>query len=947
MKIFSKRSGAFLTASALALGLIAVPVENIPFSFGSAVSALEQPAPAYASLGQKQSLPDSKELERLYIDQLFYGGGVSFYKDYGKNYLTGASLEVYNSLRSKIEAIAAGTWTRTSIELSMTGSFSGEADLTSGIGKAMDALMADLPADFYWYDKTAGYTYFSNGEGTKITKVIFAISENYVDANGDEETVNYGDGTVKSYKINVDSTKMSAAKAAVANAQAISAKYDGETDYKKMLGYKNEICGLVSYNHDAADDGDTPYGDPWQLVWVFDNDPATNVVCEGYSKAFQYLCDLSGIECYTVTGDMDGGGHMWNIVVLDGKSYHVDITNCDDGTIGYPDNLFLKGANFSDATSCFFVIDDYNNVAYLYDQDTVDMYSSAGILTVSTKDYDPNASGELDGKISIEVSPKTKSIAVGETFTLNVEVTATEDFVGIDGYLYFDYDDTVISVEDNGDGVCTVKGLAEGETELDVGWKPDEESGVTLENEIADTCTVTVTAAECAHEWGTKWENDKTYHWHVCTKCGEAGEKKAHEPGDEATEEASQLCTVCGYEIAPVLAHTHRFSTEWSKDENFHWHAATCGHTDEVKDKSTHNWDEGVITTEPTETSKGVKTYTCGVCGAVKTEPVSEIGHTHKPGTVWKYDAAGHWHECGVCSEKLDFSAHNVVSEVTKAPSASFSGTRRYYCSICGYIVREEVIPAAGGSDTFYPDYPLHPSGSPNVFPPSLDIREPKIDNGSGAGGWDSIANAIGNAVSGDSVQVDMNGTYELPKKVLKEIAGKNVDLVLKINDRITWTINGETVNSAKDVNMRARLNTKSIPQSAVEKISDGNSFVQLSLSHNGVFGFDAVMTVALGTRYDGMFANLLYYDPKAEELEFIDCGIVSNGKTTLDFSHASDYVIVLSSEPMGNYEDVSAASGICVNSSFVSHEGAVYAAVTVVLSIAAAVIIFRKRVRK
>lgn len=371
-------------------------------------------------------------------------------------------------MRDKIEAIADGTLTKTSIELSMTGSFSGKADLTSGIEKAIDALMVDLPADLYWYDKTVGYTYFSNDEGTKITKVIFAISESYVDDNGEVETVNYADGTVKSYKINVDTIKMSAAKAAVVNAQAIAAKYEDQTDYKKFLGYKNEICGLVSYNHDAADYS-APYGDPWQLVWVFDNDSATNVVSEGYSKAFQYLCDIGGVECYTVTGDM-GGDHMWNIVVLDGKSYHVDITNCDDGTIGYPDNLFLKGANSSDATGCSFVIDDNNNVTYTYDQDTVDLYSSAGILTVSTEDYDPNASEELNGEISIEVSPKTKSIDVSETFTLNVEVTATDDFAGIDGYLYFDYDATVISVKDNGDGVYTVEGLAEGETELDVGW---------------------------------------------------------------------------------------------------------------------------------------------------------------------------------------------------------------------------------------------------------------------------------------------------------------------------------------------------------------------------------------------------------------------------------------------------------------------------------------------
>ena len=80
------------------------------------------------------------------------------------------------------------------------------------------------------------------------------------------------------------------------------------------------------------------YGNPWQLIWVFDNDDSTNVVCEGYSKAFQYLCDKgfagsSTISCDTVTGTMGGatgaGNHMWNLVTIDGDSYLADITNSD------------------------------------------------------------------------------------------------------------------------------------------------------------------------------------------------------------------------------------------------------------------------------------------------------------------------------------------------------------------------------------------------------------------------------------------------------------------------------------------------------------------------------------------------------------------------------------------------------------------------------------------
>lgn len=1109
MKVFVKRIGAALTASAIAFGLAAAPAENAVFSLGSAVSALEKSETEYASPGRTSVLPDSKELEKLWIDRLFYGDGVSFYKDYGRDHLKGASLELYELLREHIEAISAGNENITSFPLGMTKTFGSKAELDAGIDAAMNALMVDLPADFYWYDKTAGYVYFSNAGGTAVTKVILAISENYVDAAGGTETVDYSDGTSETYKINVDSDKMTSARNAVANALTIAAKYDGESDYNKLLGYKEEICGLVSYNSDAAaDNSNTPYGDPWQLVWVFDNDPDTNVVCEGYSKAFQYLCDLSGIECYTVTGDMDGGGHMWNIVVLDGKSYLVDVTNCDDGTIGYPDNLFLKGAHFSDSTGCFFIIDDYNNVTYVYDQEIADLYSSAGILTVSAEDFTPSveceheydavwsyddkehwhtcskcqnktdiAKHEMDKVPNSEKAPScledgkdadmqcscgyteegaaipktdehtagvpTEENRVPQSCTVNGshdmvtrctvcgEVISTEHIIDYaEGHILngtFLIDGTShcqICVmchnkfgeephsEDNGtvtltpftetDGVRTYKCTVCGEvlrTEPIPALGENHEHEYTIENynknyhwiecacgaaesspvpHTVSTREYTVIEASCSfngvksvvtyctecgaevsrvseaipktgiHTTGDEFDKDSENHWKTCTVCGEVVDKEPHIPGSAAAEGVPQTCTVCGYEMSPALSHTHRFSTEWSKDENSHWHAAVCQHTGEVKDRAPHEWDAGVVTTAPTETSNGIKTYTCGVCKATKTEPVSKLDHTHTPGTAWRSDSSGHWHGCGGCGEKLDFAAHSVVSEVTKAPSADASGTRRYYCSICGYIVREEIIPAIGVTEPDYPSYPIYPAGSPNVFPPSVSSkREPKLENVSGNGGWDFIADSIGNADSGSVVQVDMNGTYELPKKILNEISGKNIDLVLKMNDKITWTINGETVNTPKNVNMRARLNTNSIPEAALERYAASNSIIQLTLSHRGSFGFDAVMTVQLGSRYDGKYANLLYYDQVRSEFEFIDCGMISNGKADLDFSHASEYALVISDEPMGDYDDVSAAAGIYESSGSDTRESVVYAAIVAILSVAAAFAVYGKRVRK
>lgn len=146
----------------------------------------------------------------------------------------------------------------------------------------------------------------------------------------------------------VNPEKTGAAKKTVENARQIAASYEGKTDYEKLKGFLDTICDLTSYDWESLE-ADI-YGDPWQLVYVFDGDPSTNVVCEGYAKAYQYLCDLVGIPCYLMTGEVTvddegpGVGHMWNNVILDGKTYLVDPTNCDSGNVGMPDQLFLRGA---------------------------------------------------------------------------------------------------------------------------------------------------------------------------------------------------------------------------------------------------------------------------------------------------------------------------------------------------------------------------------------------------------------------------------------------------------------------------------------------------------------------------------------------------------------------------------------------------------------------------
>ena len=128
------------------------------------------------------------------------------------------------------------------------------------------------------------------------------------------------------------------------------------------------------------------------------------------------------------------------------------------------------------------------------------------------------------------------------------------------------------------------------------------------------------------HTFAEEWTSDETSHWHAAT-CGHTdvkGSLAAHEFGDDS------VCDVCGYDSS--VPHEHTFADEWTYDETGHWHAATCGHTDEKGDFAEHvdensdgkcdtcgadMFEQGTEPEEPTETGitfaiTDMKTYQTG-----------------------------------------------------------------------------------------------------------------------------------------------------------------------------------------------------------------------------------------------------------------------------------------------------------------------------------------------
>ena len=191
-------------------------------------------------------LPDSAELEKMYIEQLFYGSEDSVYKDYGKTALVGVQSEIYEQLRTSIEKTAAGEIAETVfvVELSAPYVNPNESDYKNDFRKVITCLMADLPQDFYWFDKTEGYSIRAYYDTINSDKYYNKFSLSF------HVSQDYADKSHNNYKIDV--SKINSAKKAVENAQKIAAEYETMSDYEKILGYKNRICNLTEYNQNEA-----------------------------------------------------------------------------------------------------------------------------------------------------------------------------------------------------------------------------------------------------------------------------------------------------------------------------------------------------------------------------------------------------------------------------------------------------------------------------------------------------------------------------------------------------------------------------------------------------------------------------------------------------------------------------------------------------------------------
>ncbi len=119
-------------------------------------------------------------------------------------------------------------------------------------------------------------------------------------------------------------------------------QFNTGSTYDKVLAVHDYICNTVSYSYETIEE-EADFRSAYDALYY------NTTVCTGYALLFQKFMDYMGIPCYVASGTVDGVGHAWNLVNIDGQWYHLDCTN-DDQDYWISRKHFLKGAAYAGPT---------------------------------------------------------------------------------------------------------------------------------------------------------------------------------------------------------------------------------------------------------------------------------------------------------------------------------------------------------------------------------------------------------------------------------------------------------------------------------------------------------------------------------------------------------------------------------------------------------------------
>ncbi|OUO33329.1 hypothetical protein B5F85_02450 [Olsenella sp. An293] len=165
---------------------------------------------------------------------------------------------------------------------------------------------------------------------------------------------------------------------------------------------------------------------------------------------------------------------------------------------------------------------------------------------------------------------------------------------------------------------------------------------------------------------------------------------------------------------------------------------------------------------------------------------------------------------------------------------------------------------------------------------------------------WVSVVEGLVATEAGHDYSVDLWGDTVVPSLVFQAVAGRDVDVRLNVSPGVSWTFNGTDVpTDAKlsDLDLAVTLGTGTVPEGALSLVGGLFGYVELTIAHDGAFGFPMTLEADLGLPAGGIYANAYRYDEGAGMLRFEGSSVVAqDGTVSMTVDHASAWVVTFDS---------------------------------------------------
>ncbi len=423
----------------------------------------------------------------------------------------------------------------------------------------------------------------------------------------------------------------------------------------------------------------------------------------------------------------------------------------------------------------------------------------------------------------------------------------------------------------------------------------------TAENEFYKAGEGSAEVIVSAHKWSREWKSDKDGHWRECTDCGIAGEKSAHVSGGAATETTAEICTVCGYVIAPALkvveapvitpdggSFTGSLTiTITCSTDGAEIHYTTDG-TDPTADSSRYT-APFTITNDATVKAIAVKEgcNNSEIASAVFTREIStldapvitpnggrfsgscEVSITAQEGASIFYTMDG----TEPTASSTKYTGKFTITATTTIKAIAFVGEARSSVTTATFTRKTQ----SGGSSGS--------GGSGGSYRPTRPDTEPRTSIDGKSMSWAEISVELAKRQDGSTVKIMLNGAYEVPADVIRVIAGKKLHVEFVADSSKSWLTDGSEITAVTAADFSA------LPGSADRSALRGVSGADLKVSGTKI---PADLKLSFRKEFAGQFANV--YKLADGKLIFHGCAkLGEDGTVTIPSADsAGEYVVMV-----------------------------------------------------